>query len=287
MSAAVQGEFEHEGHRLVYDVYGEGPRPFLLLPGLLLPRTMHAPVAEALAGHGNQVICLDLLGHGESDRPVDMARYSMRLFAEQAVAVLDHLDLDEAVVGGTSLGANVTLEAAVLAPERMRGLMVEMPVLDNALVACAIAFSPLLVYLTLGEPLARLVSALAGRAPRGLWHWADVGIDWIGQDPRPSAAVLQGLFFGRIAPPPSERRAIDVPTVVFGHPRDPIHPFNDADTLVRELPNGRLVEATSMIEFRLRPDRLLAELAHFLDECWRPAEASTAAPTHPGRSAAS
>jgi len=287
MSAAARGEFEHQGHRLVYDVYGEGPRPFLLLPGLLLPRTMHAPVAEALAGRGNRVICLDLLGHGEADRPVDMARYSMPLFAEQAIALLDHLEVDEAVVGGTSLGANVTLEAAVLAPERMRGLVVEMPVLDNALVACALAFSPLLVYLTLGEPLARVVSAIARRAPRGLWHWADVGIDWIGQDPRPSAAVLQGLFFGRIAPPSSERRAIDTRTLVFGHTRDPIHPFNDADTLVRELPNGRLVEATSMIEFRLTPDRLLAELARFLDECWRPAEARTGAQARPGRSAAS
>jgi hypothetical protein len=148
-----------------------------------------------------------------------------------------------------------------------------MPVLDNALVACALAFSPLLVYLTLGEPLARVVSAVMRRAPRGLWHWADVGLDWIGQDPRPSGSVLQGLFFGRIAPPSSERRAIETPALVFGHTRDPIHPFNDADTLVRELPNGRLVEATSMIEFRLTPDRLLGELARFLDECWRPSEA--------------
>jgi pimeloyl-ACP methyl ester carboxylesterase len=277
MPTAVRGHFEHQGQRLVYDVYGEAPRPFLLLPGLLLPRTMHKTVAEALAKRGNQVICLDLLGHGESDRPVDMTRYSMPLFAEQAVALLDHLDIDEAVVGGTSLGANVTLEAAALAPERMRGLVVEMPVLDNALVACAVAFSPLLVYLTLGEPVARLVSATMRRMPRGLWHWADVGLDWIGQDPRPSAAVLQGLFFGRIAPPASERRAIETQALVIGHGRDPIHPFNDADTLVRELPRGRLVEASSMLEMRLTPDRLVGEVASFLDECWRPAEARSPA----------
>jgi pimeloyl-ACP methyl ester carboxylesterase len=273
MPTAARGEFKHQGHRLVYDVYGEGPRPFVLLPGLLLPRTMHKPLAEELAEHGNQVICLDLLGHGQSDRPVDMTRYSMPLFGEQAVALLDHLDLDEAVMGGTSLGANVTLEAAALAPERMRGLVVEMPVLDNALVACAVAFSPLLVYLTLAEPVARVVAATMRRAPRGLWHWADVGLDWIGQDPRPSAAVLQGLFFGRIAPPPSERREIETAALVIGHTRDPIHPFNDADTLVRELPHGRLLEASSMLEMRLTPDRLVGEVARFLDECWRPAEA--------------
>ena len=60
---------------------------------------------------------------------------------------------------------------------------------------------------------------------------------------------------------------------MFGHSRDPIHPFTDADTLVRELPNGRLVEATSMLEFRFTPERLTGELARFLDECWRPTEA--------------
>ena len=273
MVEAVRGEFEHDGQRLAYDVFGEGPRPFLLLPGLLLPRTMHHPVAQMLAERGNRVICLDLLGHGQSDRPRDMTRYSMMLFAEQALALLDHLEIEEAVVGGTSLGANVTLEVAVAGPDRLRGIVVEMPVLDNALLACALAFTPLLVYLTAGAPLARLVGAAARRAPRGLYHWADVGLDWIGQDPAPSSAVLQGLFFGRIAPPSKERRRIDTPALVFGHGRDPIHPFTDSDTLVRELPKGRLVQANSMFEFRLSPDRLLGELAAFLDECWRPTAA--------------
>src|SRR4051794_13888933 len=99
---------------------------------------MQAPLARALAERGNRVVTVDLLGHGRSDRPVDMTRYSMTLFAEQVVALLDHLEIDEAVIGGTSLGANVSLEAAALAPERVRGMLVEMPVLDNALPACAL-----------------------------------------------------------------------------------------------------------------------------------------------------
>src|SRR2546426_2118934 len=158
MTPAATAAFEHQGHRLVYSEYGSGQRPVILLPGLLLSRKMHAPLAEALAEKGNRVICLDLLGHGESDRPREMWRYSMPIFGEQVVGLLDHLELDEAVVGGTSLGANVTLEVAALAPERLRGMVVEMPVLDNALLACAIAFAPLLVWLTLGEPVARLLS---------------------------------------------------------------------------------------------------------------------------------
>ena len=56
---------------------------------------------------------MDLLGHGASDRPRDMWRYGMSFFAsEQVVALMDHLEIEQAVVMGTSLGANVALELA-------------------------------------------------------------------------------------------------------------------------------------------------------------------------------
>jgi pimeloyl-ACP methyl ester carboxylesterase len=263
------GEFVHDGHRLVFDEYGSGPRPFLLLPGLMLPRLMHRPLAQALAERGNRVITLDLLGHGESDQPRDMWRYSMPQFGAQAVALLEHLEIERAVVGGTSLGANVTLEAAVQAPERMQGLVIEMPVLDNALLGCALAFTPLMVAVTFGAPVTRLLSRAMSRVPRGLSQLTDVGLEWVSRDPAPSAAVLQGLFFGRTAPPRGERAQIEARSLVIGHGRDPIHPFSDSDMLVRELRNGRLIEANSMLELRLAPARLTGEIARFLDECWR------------------
>ena len=232
-------EFIHDGQRLVYDDFGSGRDVVVLLPGLLLSRKMQEPLARSLAERGNRVVILDLLGHGESDRPVDMWRYSMPLFGEQVIGLLDHLDVRRAVVGGTSLGANVTLEAAMLAPARMQGLIVEMPVLDNALLACALAFTPLLVGLTFGAPISRMVGRVTRRLPRGTHPLVDVGLDAVSQNPAPSAAVLQGLFFGRTAPPRTERRTIKSRALVIGHPRDPVHPFSDSDMLVRELPNGR------------------------------------------------
>jgi pimeloyl-ACP methyl ester carboxylesterase len=274
MAAATHRELRLDEHRLVYDEYGSGPRTLVLLHGLLLSRRMHAPLAGALAERGNRVLCLDLLGHGDSDRPVDMWRYSMPGFGEQVVALLDHAGVDEAVVGGTSLGANVALEVAVQAPERLRGLIVEMPVLDNALLACALAFTPLLVGLTVGERAARLLSRAARVPPRGRIHLADIVLDAVAQDPKPSAAVLQGIFFGRSAPPREERREIQTRALVIGHGRDPVHPFSDSDMLVRELPRGRLLEAESILELRLAPERLTAEIADFVDDCWRPAAAS-------------
>jgi pimeloyl-ACP methyl ester carboxylesterase len=265
--------FTHAGQRLSYEVYGDGSRNLILLPGLLLPSRMHEPLAHELAERGNRVVTLDLLGHGRSDRPRDMWRYSMPIFARQVVALLDHLDLDEAVVGGTSLGANTTLEVASLAPARLRGMVIEMPVLDNALLACAIGFTPLLISLTFGEPIVRPVAAGLRRLPRVFGHFPNVFLDLVSQEPGPSSAVLQGLFFGRTAPPREERKTFRAPALVLGHPRDAIHPFSDAKMLEEELPNGRLVEAESMFELRLRPRRLTNEIAAFLDECWLPQRA--------------
>ena len=47
-----------------------------------------------------------------------------------------------------------------------------------------------------------------------------------------------------------------------------MHPFSDADQLAAELPNGRLIDANSIIELRVRPARLTAKIAEFVDECW-------------------
>ncbi len=262
--------FEHEGQRIAYSVYGEGSRVTVLLPGLLLSQRMQEPLAEALAARGERVIVMDPLGHGRSDRPRDMWRYSMGTFARQVVALLDHLEVEQAVIGGTSLGANVTLEVASLAPERLRGMLLEMPVLDNGLLGSALAFTPLLVALTFGEPVMKAVRRVAGWVPRApLPLVAEIVVDWVAQDPGPSAAVLQGIFFGRIAPHRTERRTFDAPALVIGHPRDPVHPFSDAGMLAAELPNGRLLNADSLLELRTRPERLTGEIAAFVDACWK------------------
>jgi pimeloyl-ACP methyl ester carboxylesterase len=278
---ARTGEFEFDGHRLVYDDYGKGNRVVVLLPGLLFSRKMHGPLASALAEKGNRVLLLDLLGHGDSDRPPEMWNYSMTIFAQQTVGLLDVLDVDQAVIGGTSLGANVALETGVAAPERAKGLLIEMPVLDNALLACALAFTPLLVALTFGAPVARALAAGARRVPRGSFLLADMGLDWVSQDPKPSASVLQGLFFGRVAPPTLERRGLEQPTLVIGHDRDPIHPFEDSDMLVREVTNARLVRARSILELRLSPERLTTEIVRFVERCFRPGGRREAGRRHP------
>jgi pimeloyl-ACP methyl ester carboxylesterase len=290
--------FKVDGQRLAYTEYGGGPaaltaggrrgrtarsapagakgqRALILLHGLLLSQEMHRPLAEALAARGNRVITLDLLGHGRSDRPRDMWRYSMGSYGQEVVALMDHLEIPEAVVMGTSLGANAALEIASAAPERLRGLVIEMPVLDNGLLGSALSFTPLLVALTFGEPVMKLLARVTSALPRQLLpHYGNVMLDVVRQEPGPSGALMQGLFFGRVAPPRSERRTFTTPTLILGHGRDPVHPFSDAGMLAREMPNTRLIEADSIVELRARPERLTNEIAAFLDEVWKARRAS-------------
>jgi pimeloyl-ACP methyl ester carboxylesterase len=263
------GQFFVEGDRLEYTEYGAGERWVVLLHGQLMPRRMHEPLARAIAGEGFHVVTLDLLGHGRSDRPLDPKEYSMSAFGEQVVALLDHVGADEAVIGGTSLGSNVSLEVADAAPDRVRGLLLEMPVLDNALEAGLIAFGPLM-FLARFVPLSiRLTRRIAMLVPRGLVpFWAGVGLDTLMQQPAPMAATIHGIFFGRIAPSSRTRKQIEVPALVVGHKRDPIHPAADAAMLAEELPDTTFVEARSILEWRYRPQRLNKIAAGFVARCF-------------------
>ena len=205
--------FQFDGQRLAYTEFGGGPaaltatgargrtarsapgagRTLILLHGLLLSQEMHGPLAEDLAARGNRVITMDLLGHGQSERPRDMWRYSMAKSAEQVVALLDHLQIDEAVVMGTSLGANVALEIAAHNPQRLRGMVIEMPVLDNGLLWSALTFTPLLVALTFGEPVMKLLSSVTRAIPRRLLpHYGNVMLDLVRQEPGPGRRAAAG-----------------------------------------------------------------------------------------------
>ena len=260
--------FTYRGRRIGYHEHGSGPRPIVLTHGLLMDSRMYTKLAPKLAAHGHRVITADMLGHGTSAQPHAMTEYSMPQFGRDVIALLDHLELPQAVVGGMSLGANVALEVAVAAPARVRALVLEMPVLENALPAAAGAFVPLALTLRISQRLMAGVAAVTRRIPR-THYLADALIDFVRRDPAASLAVLDGLIFGRVAPPIEERHALTQPTLVIGHPSDPIHPFSDADRLARELPHARLITASSMLEWRIRPGRLDRELLSFLDEVWQ------------------
>lgn len=268
------GQFFIEGDRVEYTEYGSGESWVVLIHGQLMPRRMHQPLSRAIAAEGFHVVTVDLLGHGRSDRPTDPKMYSMTAFGEQVVALLDHIGAEQAVVGGTSLGANVSLEVADIAPERVKGLLLEMPVLDNAVEAGIIAFAPLMFAARFVPISITALRAVTKLVPRGyVPFWAGIALDTMNQRPASMAAVVHGLFFGRVAPGSRLRKKIQAPALVVGHPRDPIHPAADAAMLAEEMPNAYFVRAKGILEWRMSPDRLNGEATKFVAACWRGANA--------------
>jgi pimeloyl-ACP methyl ester carboxylesterase len=120
------------------------------------------------------------------------------------------------------------------------------------------------------------VRMLTRPIPRGLVpFWVGIGLDTCDQRADSVAAVVQGLFFGRIAPSSRERRTIEAPALIVGHPADPIHPAADASLLADELPNAEFVRAASIVEWRARPERLTRHAVGFALGCWQKAPGGT------------
>jgi pimeloyl-ACP methyl ester carboxylesterase len=261
-----RGTVSWNGRSLAYEGYGDGDRLVVLLHGLLMDTHLNKGVAHALAALGYRVVLLDLLGHGNSDKPEHAAEYRMDTYAEQVLALLDHLEVDEAVLGGVSLGANVSLHLAARHPDRVRGLLIEMPVLERAVPAAALTFVPALLAVHYALPVARAVSRMVRKVRPTGNALLDSALAPLASPPDVSAAILHGILVGPTVPTVDERRGIAVPALVVGHRADFIHPFSDAEALARQLPNARLVRASSVIELRWRPERLLAEIDRFLSE---------------------
>ena len=228
-----------------------------------MPSWVNGEIARRLAADGYQVVLFDLLGHGRSDKPVHAACHRLEYAGEQVLALLDHLAIDSAVLGGMSLGANVALEVASCAPERARALICEMPVLERGAPGVMLTLFPLLVLFRYGGAPLRALIRFVEKLPRTGHEPFNAILD-TGGDPRAMAAVMHGYASGPVCPPLERRRTITQPTLIIGHHRDWMHPLNDAQALFEELPNARMVDAANIFELRTKPDRIMAEITGFL-----------------------
>lgn len=263
-SSYEEGFFESDGIRLHYELHGTGTKVLVFTHGILLDSRMNRRLAADLAHRGMRVVLLDLPGHGKSDKPRHASAHRMDSYARHVIAVLDHLGVDQAAVGGVSLGANVALQVAVMAPERVRALVVEMPVLEWAAPGAALVFLPLLLGVHYAAPVVRLVARIAKHVPETGIGALDAFAGTLRLEPEEAAAVLHGMLVGPITPTYEQRHAITAPTLVIGHKIDFVHPFTDADHLTRQLQNAQLLEAHSIVELRTMPERLTEEIADFL-----------------------
>lgn len=94
--------------------------PCLLVHGLASNCRLWDGVAARLSELGHPVVAVDLRGHGQSDKPE--TGYDFATLARDLVAVLDALEWQRAVVAGQSMGGNLVLELAAVAPARVVGV---------------------------------------------------------------------------------------------------------------------------------------------------------------------
>jgi pimeloyl-ACP methyl ester carboxylesterase len=112
--------------KLAAEEGGEGA-PVVLLHGLTATRRYVVMGSRALERSGHRVIWYDARGHGRSSPAPEPGGYSYAELALDLEAVLDALEIDRAVLAGSSMGAHTLLSFALRSPTRVGGLVVITP----------------------------------------------------------------------------------------------------------------------------------------------------------------
>ena len=121
-----------DGLKLAYSDTGAGV-PVLCLPGLTRNGRDFDDMARALGG-GQRLICLDSRGRGGSQHDPNFHNYAIPIEAADAVALLDHLGLEQVVIVGTSRGGLIAMVLAATQKHRLAGVVLNDigPVIDTA-----------------------------------------------------------------------------------------------------------------------------------------------------------
>src|SRR6185312_16024657 len=110
------------GIEIDYQASGAGPA-LLLSHGYSATRRMWDG-QHAILGDGHRVISWSMRGHGETESPADPAQYSADLTVADMRALLGHLGVEHAVIGGLSLGGYVSLAFYLAHPEMVQALVI-------------------------------------------------------------------------------------------------------------------------------------------------------------------
>jgi pimeloyl-ACP methyl ester carboxylesterase len=237
-----------DGVSIAGEVAGEGV-PIMLLHGLTATRRYVVMGSRALERSGHRTISYDARGHGHSGAAPSAGAYSYDLLAEDLRAVLDELDIEQAVLTGASMGAQTALRFALGHPDRVLALGLITPAFDPDTHGE-------------GDPYAswdRLAQGLRDGGVEGFVAAYD--FDAVPERFRETVAkVLRQRLAAHEHPlavadalqavprsRPFERweqlRSLDVPTLVVGSrdEPDPSHPFAVAERYATVIRDARLV----------------------------------------------
>jgi pimeloyl-ACP methyl ester carboxylesterase len=262
-------EIERDGVTIAGETAGDGP-DVVLLHGLTATRRYVVMGSKALPRAGYRVTTFDARGHGESSPAGDPGAYEYRDMVADLEAVLSHLGVERAALGGASMGAHTTMAFALAFPERVSALVQITPAYD-------------------GRPRDldewdRLADGLASGGVDGfLEAWEFQGdAKWretaetvarqrlerhrhLGAVADALHVVPRSLAFDGL----EELEAVSTPTLVVASrdDADPGHPYAIAEEYAERLPHGRLItedEGSSPLAWQ--GARLSKAIAEFLGE---------------------
>src|SRR5215469_2597966 len=221
--------FSRNDIALYFEESGSGP-PFVFSHGL---GGSVAQIKELIDGLPNvRLILFDNRGHGKTSGVGDPGQLNFAAMADDVAALLDHLAISVAVVGGVSMGAGISLAFALKYPSRVRGLVLSRPAWLN---------EPRPPNLAMLPEITGMIEQLGRERALALFRASDLYVLWEKTAPE-TARSLADIFAERdysadlstyrsipeSAPFRSfdELKMLNVPTLVLANRNDPLHPFS-------------------------------------------------------------
>ncbi|MBD0421965.1 alpha/beta fold hydrolase [Streptomyces sp. TRM S81-3] len=259
------------GATIDYDDLGPATGlPVLLVHGHPFDRTLWEPQVTALTKAGHRVVTPDLRGYGRSS--VTPGKVLLADFADDLAALLDRLGIERAVVGGVSMGGQITMEFQRRHPRRVRGLVLS----DTSAPAETDEgrlFRNRLADRLLAEGMDGYAHEVIGKmlADYNVTAMPDVAARVLAMmratDPRGAAAALRGR-----AERPDYREVlatVDAPVLIVVGADDVYTPVSEAEAIHRLVPHATLtvIEKAGHLPGAEQPERFNAALLEFLGAC--------------------
>jgi pimeloyl-ACP methyl ester carboxylesterase len=243
-------DFDSNGVRLHYELHGrEDGRPIVLVHGFASHYRLNwvgTRWQDTLTSAGFRVIGLDCRGHGESEKPHDVAAYRARLMADDVCSLLDQVGVERADYLGFSMGARIGLQVVLDFPDRLGKA-----VLAGLGTQGAIEEAPAIARAFRGAPPENAVAA-------SFYNFAS---GHRGNDLEALACCIEGL---EPTVDPTRLTGITTPVLVVIGDRDEL--VSGAHDLVEMIPTARLVTVPGRDHLGTVPAREFKQAAvEFLD----------------------
>lgn len=208
-----------------------------------------------------QLVRYDARGHGKTEPSLSPADYHWRNLAKDMISIADALEINEFVVGGQSMGCATTIYAGLIAPERVKGMVLMNPPTAWETRAAQGDFYRELARVGGMVGGAKLAAVMSGDLDRLVPGWlAEARREQVlgmleGLKPM-KPETLSTLFTGAAStdlPSREEVTTIDSPALILGWTDDPTHPLETAIELDRLMPQSTLAVAEAYSELEQWP----------------------------------